>query len=265
MGIISINVNTTGLVGNSIEPRRCTMITTDSLATIVTAGYLNNQNISGNNILSTDLFEVLYSFNTNTQVGIFGIFQVTYSVSTGFTLNIWENPGDVLLPVVDGNIAMFNGTSGQIEDGGIAANRVLYTSFNTPDVSSNIIFFSALVSAAQLVGQVPVTIYPSTGSNSYKILQLFLNSSSSNFSGGGGNRNIIVTEGFNTFTSIAAADLQSFPGNIAWGNAKLPFPSLTAINTPTSPGQSLLLVYNGGTTDYATGSIVISGLLVRIV
>lgn len=118
MGIIAINTNTTGLVGQTIQPRRCTLITTDSLATITTAGYLNNQNTQGNTILPTDIFEILYSFNETTQAGAFGIFQVTYAASTGFTLNLWENPGNVLLPVVDGHFANFNGTSGQIEDAG---------------------------------------------------------------------------------------------------------------------------------------------------
>lgn len=116
MSIIAINVNTTGLVGKQIEPRRCTLITTSNLATITAAGYLNNQNLLGNTILPTDVFEILYSFNEGTQVGTFGIFQVTYSSSTGFTLNIWENPGNVLLPVVSGDFAVFNGTAGQIQD-----------------------------------------------------------------------------------------------------------------------------------------------------
>lgn len=123
MGIIAINVNTTGLVGQSVNPRRCTIITTDSLSTITTAGYLNNQNLLGNTILPTDIFEILYSFNQQTQVGTFGIFQVTYSSSTGFTLNLWENPGNVLLPVVDGDFAVFNGTAGQIKDAGYAASN----------------------------------------------------------------------------------------------------------------------------------------------
>ena len=116
MSIIAINVNTTGLIGQQIQPRRCTMITTDSLATITAAGYLNNQNLLGNTILPTDIFEVLYAFDEPTQSGTFGIFQVSFSSSTGFTLNLWENPGNVLLPVVSGDFAVFNGTSGQIKD-----------------------------------------------------------------------------------------------------------------------------------------------------
>lgn len=127
MGIIAINVNTTGLVGESIQPRRCTMISTDSLAAITTAGYLNNQNYSGNSLLPTDIFEVLYAFNQATQTGTFGIFQLTYSASTGFTLNLWENPGNVLLPVVSGDFAVFNGTSGQIKDAGYSATNAAKT------------------------------------------------------------------------------------------------------------------------------------------
>lgn len=116
MSIISINVNTTGLVGQTVNPRRCTMITTDNLATITTAGYLNNYSNSGNPILPTDIFEVYYSFNESTQSGTYGTFLVGYSVSTGFTIDLWENPGNVLVPVTSGNFAVFNGTEGQIND-----------------------------------------------------------------------------------------------------------------------------------------------------
>lgn len=118
MSIIAINVNTTGLVGDSVNPRRCTLITTDNLTTITTAGYLNNQNLLGNTILPTDIFDILYSYNTSTNSGTFGMFTLTYSSSTGFTLVSWANPGDVLLPVVNGDFANFNGTSGQIKDAG---------------------------------------------------------------------------------------------------------------------------------------------------
>ena len=123
MSILSINVNVTGLVGQTVNPRRNTMITTDNLATITAAGYLNGQNSSGNPIFPTDIFEVLYSFNQANQQGTFGIFQLTYSSSTGFTLVLWENPGNVLLPVVSGDFANFNGTTGQIKDAGYSPSN----------------------------------------------------------------------------------------------------------------------------------------------
>lgn len=127
MSIIAINVNTTGLIGDQVQPRRVTMITTDNLATITTAGYLNNQNLLGNTILPTDVFEVLYSFNTANQQGTFGIFQVTYSSSTGFTMVEWVNSGDVLLPVTSGHFATFNGTTGQIKDAGYLPSNAAKT------------------------------------------------------------------------------------------------------------------------------------------
>lgn len=127
MGILSFNVNVTGLVGDNVNPRRNTMVTTNSLAEITTAGFLNNQNRSGDPILPTDIFEVLYNFNPATQVGTYGIFQVTYAAATGFTLNIWENPGNVLLPVVSGDFAVFNGTTGQIKDSGYLPSNAAKT------------------------------------------------------------------------------------------------------------------------------------------
>lgn len=123
MGIVAINVNTTGLVGGNVAPRRCTIITTDNLATITAAGYLNNQNTLGNNISVSDIFDIYYSYNINSKTGTFGMFTVSYSASSGFTLVAWSNPGDVLLPVVSGDFAIFNGVTGQIKDGGFSPSN----------------------------------------------------------------------------------------------------------------------------------------------
>ena len=127
MAIISFNVNVTGLVGSAVNPRRCTMVTTDNLAAVTAAGYLNNQNNLGNPILPTDVFDVIYNFNQATQSGTFGIFQVSFSSATGYTLVLWGNPGDVLLPVVSGDFAVFNGTTGQIKDAGYSATNAAKT------------------------------------------------------------------------------------------------------------------------------------------
>jgi hypothetical protein len=144
MSIISIDVGVTGLVGDQVNPRRNTMVTTDNLSTITTAGYLNNQNTGGNPILPTDTFHVIYSFNPATNIGIFGIFTVSYSVAHGYSLVLWENPGNVLLPVVSGNLASFNGTTGQIQDSGIvAANVLVNTAVNTMAAGSEIILDKA--------------------------------------------------------------------------------------------------------------------------
>lgn len=102
------------------------MVTTDSLATITTAGYLNAIDLAVNPIFSSDVLGVTYSYNVNTNSGTFEVF--TVSISNGVvTLIAWANPGDVLLPVVSGDFANFNGTSGQIKDAGYSATNAAKT------------------------------------------------------------------------------------------------------------------------------------------
>jgi hypothetical protein len=146
MGILALNVGVTGLVGDTVNPRLNTMVTTDNLAKITTAGYLNNQNVNGNPILPTDVFNIWYSFNALTQKGTFGIFTVSYSVSTGYSLVSWANPGDVLLPVVSGDFANFNGTSGQIKDAGYSPTNAAKTKvvmLNASPTVSHVAIFTA--------------------------------------------------------------------------------------------------------------------------
>jgi hypothetical protein len=122
-----VNVYTTGLVGDQVSPRRCTMLTTQNLAAITAAGFLNGQNAGGSPILPTDIFDVIYSYNDATKQGTYGVFQVSYSSVTGFSLVLWGNPGDVLLPVVNGDFAIFNGITGQIKDAGYSPTNAAKT------------------------------------------------------------------------------------------------------------------------------------------
>ncbi len=115
MGILQINTSSSGQVG--INPRRVTLITTDNIATITTAAYLNNATLQGYTIYPTDILDVWYDYVDNNDTGILGVF--TPDIVNGvITLNDWTNPGDVLLPVVNGNFSVFNGTSGQMKDDG---------------------------------------------------------------------------------------------------------------------------------------------------
>lgn len=120
-----LNTLTPGLIG--IQPRIVYMRTTENLATITTAGFMNKlgQVLQGFNILKTDEIHTIYSYNPNTGTGTFGIFLPTFSAIGQITLSQWIDAGNVLLPVVGNNLAMFNGTSGQITDSGIAFNQVM--------------------------------------------------------------------------------------------------------------------------------------------
>lgn len=117
MSIIQLPTILPAQVG--IVPQMKRMVTTDSLATITAAGYLNSVDLQSNPIASSDVLDVLYSYNQQTNSGTFGIF--TVSITNGvITLVIWGNPGDVVLPVVSGDFANFSGTLGQIADLGFS-------------------------------------------------------------------------------------------------------------------------------------------------
>jgi hypothetical protein len=122
MGIISIVTNTAGQAG--ANPRRVKIITTDSLATVTTAGYLTQVHNNGYPLLNTDVIDMDYLYNPLTKSGTYGVFNVTVN-GGNVTLSQDNNEGGVLLPVTDNHVAVFNGTSGQIRDSG---NTGIFTS-----------------------------------------------------------------------------------------------------------------------------------------
>lgn len=126
MSIVSYNVNAPMLQG--IAPRIVQIISTDNLATVTAAGYLNGQGnvLQGLQLSNTDEVHMIYSYVASTNSGTFGVF--IPSISAGnITLVQWANPGDVLLPVVSGDFAVFNGTTGQIKDAGYLPSNALKT------------------------------------------------------------------------------------------------------------------------------------------
>src|SRR5260221_7878954 len=102
------------------------MVTTDSLATVTAAGYLNAIDLAVNPIFSSDVLGITYLYNLNTNKGTFAFF--TVSISNGvITLVASVSTGDVLLPVVSGDFATFNGTTGQIKDAGYLPSNAAKT------------------------------------------------------------------------------------------------------------------------------------------
>ena len=115
-----------------VVPNIKTMTTTDSLATITTAGYMNQYSLEGYPLATTDVLHVLYSFNTTTNVGTFGIF--TVSISNGvITLveDVTASEVTYTAPSIANAMAIFTNTTGNISDN-IAANNVVTTSSATP-------------------------------------------------------------------------------------------------------------------------------------
>lgn len=104
-------------------------------------------------------------------------------------------------------------------------------------------------------------VYDVTSDAGYRIRALQLNIGGTNFSGGGGNRNIQITDGTTVYSVIPAATAQSLV-NAVWGATALPLPVSASINTQTV--AALQISYSGGTTDYTAGNLHISLLLEKV-
>lgn len=154
-------------------------------------------------------------------------------------------------------------TTHSIPDGGVVADTFLMTALATPDLASDLIYVDVTVGQAALASGASVTLRASSGAKQYKIRNIFVNRGGTNFSGGGGDRLLSITDNTTVYSVIPAASLQTL-ANTAWGVAGLPFPASAAINTSTAAGASLVAKYSGGTTDYTAGSMVISLILERI-
>lgn len=161
MGIIQIPQVLPGQVG--VIGAAKYMVSTDSLATIITAGYLNNLDLAMFPIAASDVIGLTYSYNLQTQSGSFTWCTVTI-VNGVITLVESVSPGNVLLPVVSGDYAIFNGTSGQIKDSGQAPTNAASPFVVTSPGSLTIGNFPKL---ADTKGTLAAGLPPSASGNSY--------------------------------------------------------------------------------------------------
>ena len=99
------------------------MVTGNSLNDVTSAGFLNQVDLQSNPVSVTDILQILYDFNPTTQLGSYNAFSVTI-VNGVITLSAEISAGNVILPVVAGNLAEFDDTSGVISDSGISAANV---------------------------------------------------------------------------------------------------------------------------------------------
>jgi hypothetical protein len=150
MGIVQYPATLSGEVG--VLGATKFMVSTDNLATVTAAGYLNNIDLAVYPISRSDIISCLYSFNQQTGAGTLGIFTVAISGTGVITLSSWVSAGDVLLPVVNGNFAMFNGTTGQIKDSSISPSNAAKTKVASINASPVINRFAVYTDTAGTIG-----------------------------------------------------------------------------------------------------------------
>jgi hypothetical protein len=230
------------------------MVTTDSIGTITTAGYLNNIDLAVYPILSTDVIATQYSFNLQTNKGTFSIF--TVSISNGvITLVDWSNPGDVLLPVVNNHFANFNGTSGQIKDAGYLPSDPTLTIVSmvaTPTIVNNIAYFD------DTNGSIANKPGPGGGSAVTNLGDIYAGASGSN----GAFRSYPTTANTGWLALLGESNNGNFSGAIS----NLPLGQASTWSLP-DPGQGQARILVGASaTPFITGNFPVasgsSGLMV---
>lgn len=117
--------------------------------------------------------------------------------------------------------------------------------------------FETVVGQAALASAGTVTLLDSSGSQTWKVRHVLFSGDGTNFSGGGGDRDLSVSDGTATWTVIPAATLQALAA-ARWGDTGAPFPATAAHLTQSSvAGTDITAQYSGGTTDYTAGQATI--------
>lgn len=115
MAILQPPIQLAGTPG--VFPNLKFMTTTDNLATITTAGYLNQPQLEVTPIGQGDVLHVLYNVSIPAGTSTFGIFTVTISGATGtITLVEWTGDSGVVLPTIANHIATYTNTTGTISE-----------------------------------------------------------------------------------------------------------------------------------------------------
>ena len=126
---------------------------------------------------------------------------------------------------------------------------------------------STPITSAALMSGGSVSILPTNDATAqYQILGITLNGvSGTDFSGGGGDRDLIITDSTNTWSEIPAAMLQAFAGfNGVWGSTFVPLPMTIDTSQLTQSGAQVQAMYANGTADYSAGSLTITLQYTRI-
>ena len=161
------------------------------------------------------------------------------------------------------NAAHGQNTIYAIADAGVASGTILTCALGAVNPQTNMFYktFSGSITRAALAAGGTVTLLSTTGSATYTILEIFI-ASGTNFSGGGGNRNIEIYETTTgaSYSIIPAATVQAL-SNQRWGTTAVPYPASISVMSTFGSGNSLSARYNGGTTDYSTAGDLALGIL----
>jgi hypothetical protein len=220
---IEINPNFPGIEGQRPAPLQ--VFTDASYATVTAAGFLNSATLQVSNLSPTDFALVTYAYVPATGVGTFGIFTLSIASTGVITLVPYVGQGNVLLPVVDGNVPKFNGTTGQIEDSGASLSDAAKTKI-------------VMANAASVVGQIPK--YTDTAGTIGTIGAGVIAATTAAYAGGG-TSNAYTATGL-TASSIVTAVILASTNAVSIAKA-VPGTNLLTVTFSADPGAATTVSY----------------------
>ncbi len=138
--------------------------------------------------------------------------------------------------------------------GGVAGNPII----------GDIKVYETEVSELDLLAAASKVLLDADAGEQWKIREIYLSGAGTNFSGGGGDRDLAITDGTSTWTVIPAATLQALAAG-RWGDAGVPFPATAAhLTAASAAGTDIVAEYSGGTADYSAGTCTLILLAERV-
>ena len=117
--------------------------------------------------------------------------------------------------------------------------------------------FEVTVGQAALASAGTVALITAKNGEQWKVREIFLSGAGTNFSGGGGDRDLDIKEASTIYATVPAATLQTLAA-ARWGDGGVPFPATAAhLTAATAAGADLVAAYSGGTADYTAGALTL--------
>lgn len=124
-------------------------------------------------------------------------------------------------------------------------------------VIGDVSVFETAVNQSGLASAGLVDLLTANKGEQWKIRDIRLSGGGTDFSGGGGDRLLSITDGTTAWSIIPAATLQTLAA-AKWGDAGLPYPATAADLTIASAlSTNISAQYSGGTTDYSAGELTL--------
>jgi len=242
MGLLQLPTQLGGTPG--VFPNFKYMTTTDNLATITTAGYLNNIDLQSFPIGVQDVIQCLYSVNPQTGAGTYGAFTVSISGTGVITLVQWSGDSGVVLPTIANHIATYTNTTGTISEDPTIAISGGSIQAGLSGTAGRLISYPATASK----GSLALTAVANTGNTATVISNNAMGQASTINIPDPGNAvgQFLVAATATPFTTGHLVSTSGTAGlTVDSGVAAAQVMQLNAVNTMTGTGQIILVKANG--------------------